>query len=59
MYKEASICLTEAIYHIEDDITCLNNLGLALIKLENFKKKNVLTKPKYHQNYLKFLTITL
>ena len=23
MYKEASICLTEAIYHIEDDITCL------------------------------------
>ena len=37
-YEEAVVCFKEAIYHIGNDLTCLNNLGLALIKLEKFKE---------------------
>ena len=44
-YEEAVVCFREAIYHISNDLTCLNNLGLALIKLEKFKEaQEILTK---------------
>ncbi len=44
-YEEAVVCFKEAIYHNGNDLTCLNNLGLALIKLEKFKEaQEILTK---------------
>ena len=45
MYNEAKECFVEAIYHVDDDLTCLNNLGLALIKLGKFADaKQILAK---------------